>query len=205
MKLHLLLLAAILFPGDAARSAEPERAFPIRITLHDSSGRSSVSAPDDTLELNLFRSHTHMHLRLSNTSDQEVTLWRPNCPKGDDAMIVEFRDPGSPGKVFRARPNWAYTGGMGLPRTVILAAHDDLIVNLDFIGGMNWLFPMPIMNGESRDLEVRVGYRSQKLTDEERKSYGDYKAGEVLEGETMGDWQKLTVRNRSGSNIEGQP
>ena len=205
MKFNLLLLGTILCACNVTQSAEPENSSPIRITLHDSRGLSSASAPDHKLELNLFKSHTHIHLRISNTSEQELTLWRPNCPKGDDAMIIEFRDPGTPTKVFRARPGWSYTGGMGLPKVFTLAAHDDLIVNLGFVGGLDWVFPIPITQDERKDLEVRVGYRSHNLTDGELQRYGTYKVGKVWEGEAMGDWQKISVRNASGRVIGRQP
>ena len=182
----------------AAAGKENQKEAPLRITFHDSNGLSVASAPEGKLELILFKSHTHSHLQIANTSDQNLTLWKPYCPMGDYAMLIEFRDPAQPKKTFSARPGWMYTGGMGNPKTFKLAAMDSIIVNLDFMGGMFWMFPVPIEIGESKELEVRVGYRSQNLTDEQLKFYGDRKIPNVWEGETMGEWQKITVRNRSG-------
>lgn len=134
-------------------------------------------------------------------SDKVITLWQPYCPEGDHAIVIEFRDPGSPSKVFRARPGWGYTGGMGIPKVFTLAGRDDRIVNLDFVSDVDWTFPIHISKDSRREFEVRVGYRSQNLSDEEVKKYGSYKLEKVWEGEFIGDWQKISVRNASGKAI----
>ena len=170
---------------------------PLKVTLHDSNGLTSASAPDHHLELILFKSHTHMHVRISNKLDQALSLWCPYCPEGDESIIVEFRDPNSPSNVYRARPGWVYTAGMGLPKSFVLAAHDDLIVNLDFTSDIGWGLPMRAPKDAIREMEVRVGYRSRNLSDKQRSGYGDYKIGTVWEGEVIGNWEKISVINRS--------
>ena len=203
---YLLLTFALPWMLAFAQSADSLEASPLRVTLHDSSGLTSASAPEHHLYLNLFKSHTHIHVRISNLSGQVLTLWQPNCPEGDNAIVVEFRDPASPMKVFRARPGWGYTGGMGIPKVFTLASHDDIIVNLDFMSDVEWRFPMHIPKDATRELEVRVGYRSQNLTEEEAKKYGISKdivrkPDPVWEGEIMGNWQKISARNASGKPI----
>lgn len=205
MTIHLRLPVVFFCMSLMSLSAELEKKMPLEITLHDSRGFSLASVPDKNFILSLFKSHTHLHFRISNASNQELVLWQPNSPNGDDAMIIEFRDPSVPRKVFRARPNWSYTGGMGLPKTFTLAAHDDLIVNIDFIGEMQWNFPMLIENDRSRNLEVRVGYHSQDLAQEKRKSFGRFKIAKVWVGKTVGEWQKILVRNRSGKGVGHRP
>ena len=198
---YFLLVLALNWTSPSAQSADSQDAPAIRVILHDSDGLSSASAPQHHLGLNLFKSHTHIHVRISNVSDRALTLWQPYCPEGDDAIVVEFRDPASLLKVFRARPSWGYTAGMGLPKVFTLAGRDDRIVSLDFVSDLDWAFPIHLPKGALRELEVRVGYRSRNLSDEEVKKYGSYKIEKVWEGEFVGDWQKISVRNASGKAI----
>jgi len=177
------------------------------MTLHDSRGYSFKSAPHHRLELNLFKSHTHMHVLISNVTDHDIVLWSPECMYGDYSLYIEFRDTTHPQAVFRALPGWGYTGGMGNPALTILTSHDDIIVDLDFVSDLQWDFPITIEDGKRMDLEVRVGYRPRELEKDMRELYRNApKEWRDLEakrwkGETFGDWHQITVTNRSGGII----
>jgi len=193
--LTLALFSQLFIPQAVAAEAA------LRVTLHDSDGLSVASAPEGRLELILFADHTHLHLRVTNLTDQPVTLWKPFCPEGDHSILVEFRDPATPHKVLRATPGWDYTGGMGIPKTFSLAAHDDLIVNVNFVSDSDWILPMRIAKDERRELEVRVGYRSRNLDDKTAKQFENDKLQKVWEGEVIGDWHRIVLSNRSGKAI----
>ena len=197
-----IIIAALSLLASACVCHAGPTEVPLRVTLHDSHGFSAASAPNQRLELVLFADHTHMHFRISNTTDQTLSLWKPYCPEGDDAIVVEFREPAHPQKVLRATTGWCYTGGMGLPKVFGLVGHDDLIVNINFTSGMNWILPMPVPQDARLDMEVRVGYRSRNLSAEELKRYSTYPVGKVWEGEVVGDWQPITILNRTGKSIE---
>jgi hypothetical protein len=191
--LSLLTLACVCYAG-------PSEA-PLKVTLHDSHGLSIASAPNKRLELVLFAEHTHLHLRISNTTNQTMTFWKPYCPQGDDAIVVKFREPAHPQKVLRASTGWSYTGGMGIPKVFELVGHDDLIVNINFISGMVWILPMQIPKDARLDMEVRVGYRSRNLTADELKRSGATPV-KVWEGEVLSDWQPITSLNRTGKAFD---
>jgi len=177
---------------------------PLKVTLHDSRGFSAASAPNSRLRLELRTDHTQFHFRISNTTDQTLTLWKPHCPKGDRAIVVEFRETANPEKVLRAINGQFYTGGMGIPKVFGLAGHDDLIVNLNFTSGMDWMLPMQIPKDARLDMEVRVSYRSSNLTAEELQRFGHNppQVEKVWEGDVFGAWQPITIFNQTGKAIE---
>jgi hypothetical protein len=184
-----------------ALSAEPSKNLGIAVTLHDSHGVSSASAQNHVLELILFRPHTHMHFKISNTTDQELTLWRPYCPEGDAAMSIEFREASVPDKVFRAHTGFDYTGGMGIPKVFTLAARDDLIVNVDFQS--EWILPFAMEVGQIRELQMRAVYRSQPLTDDsQNRLFKSKEMQQVWSGVATSNWQKVRIINRTGERFE---
>ena len=72
MKSQLFFLGVFLSTLFAAAGKENQKEAPLRITFHDSNGLSVASAPEGKLELILFKSHTHSHLQIANTSDQNL-------------------------------------------------------------------------------------------------------------------------------------
>jgi len=183
-----------------AHPAEPAETNAITMTIHDSTGLSSESATSNTLDIILFKAHTHIHLKISNTTQRGIMLFRPYCPEGDDAMAVEFRSPNAPDVVFRTRPQRDYTAGMGITKAFTLAPGDDLLVNVGFLS--DWPLPFPIGEGETRELEVRSVYRSAPLTDKVDISlFGTEKNKLIWEGSHTSKWQKARIINRSGKAI----
>lgn len=196
-----LATIALILLGSANGCHPAEPTSPLKVTLHDSHGLTQASAPDHRLELILFADHTHMHVRLSNSSDETLTLWKPFCPEGDDAILLEFRESAHPERVLRASPGWGYTAAMGFPKAFGLAPHDDLIVNINFVSDVDWIFPTKVAKDARLDMEVRVGYRSQNLTEDQSKRIAPYPVAKVWEGEVVGKWQPITIINRSGKTI----
>lgn len=200
MKAAFTTLAALVCATWLAHAAEPAPTSAIAVTLHDSHGLSAASVDASLLEIILFKPHTHFHLKISNTTQQALALWRPYCPEGDDAMSIEFRDASAPYKVFRAHTGYSYTGGMGSPKVLTLAARDDLLVNVDLLN--EWVLPFPMQADETRMMEIRAVYRSAPLTDERQKSlFGAKEKAPVWNGESTSDWHKVRIINRTGSKI----
>ena len=171
------------------------------IILHDSHGVSSASAQNHVLEVILFRPHTHIHFKISNTTDQGLTLWRPYCPEGDAAMNIEFREASAPDKVFRAHTSFDYTGGMGIPKVFTLAPRDDLIVNVDFQS--EWILPFTLEAKQTREMEMRGVYRSQPKADDGRnRSLTSKEMERVWSGVATSNWQKVCIINRTGGRFE---
>lgn len=200
MKAAFATVAAWVCATWLAHAVEPSPTSAISVTIHDSHGLSAASAKSHHLEIILFKPHTHFHLKISNTTQQALTLWRPYCPEGDDAMSIEFREPSAPDKVFRAHTGYSYTGGMGIPKVLVLAPADDLLVNVDFLN--EWVLPFPMQADEIREMEVRATYRSAPLTDERQKRlFGSKEKDSVWTGESVSEWHKVRIVNGTGSKI----
>ena len=195
----LIGMACIALAEDAAREGG------ITVTLHDSHGVSADSAKDHLLEVILFKPHTAIHFKISNTTDRGLTLWRPKCPQGDDAMSIEFRESVEPeaarAKVLRGHTGYVYTGGMGIPKWFTLAPHNDLIVNVDFQN--DWVLPFAMKADETRELEMRAVYRSEPLTPEQQKRLLEgTEVPQVWNGAAASEWQKVRIINRTGGVVE---
>lgn len=169
----------------------------IALTLHDSNGVSAESARDRQLEVILFREHTHIHLKISNKTDSGLTLWQPDCPQGDYAMSVLFRDPKVPDKVYLAQKVQSYTGGMGIPKVFNLAARSDLLVNVDL--GIWWRLPFELAEGETREMEIQASYSSEALP--EQGALEKYKLRPVWIGTSTSAWEKVRIVNRTGKKV----
>ncbi|MGV3663036.1 MAG: hypothetical protein ACO1TE_22820 [Prosthecobacter sp.] len=194
------IAAALLGATCLAADADPSVNGGVSVAIHDGHGLSANSAPGKLLEVILFTANTPIYLKITNTTDGELTLWRPYCPEGDEAMTIEFRDPASSVKVLRAKTAFAYTAGTGIPKVFTLAAKDDLIVNVDFLS--EWRLPITLQAEESRELEMRVVYRSGPLTDPTRKRLFESKAmSGVWTGTVTTDWHKARLINRTGKAI----
>ena len=186
-----------------AEESEPAKSSGVTVMIHDSQGVSFDSAPNQVLEVILFKSHTHIHFKISNTTDKGLTLWRPYCPQGDAAMSIEFREVDVPDKVYRSYPGYyAYTRGMGIPKVFTLAPSNDLIVNVDFLS--EWILPMTVKADQTRELEMRAVYRSVPLTDEQKKRLlpEPVKIEQVWSGGATSNWQKVRIINRTGATVE---
>jgi len=197
----LRIIAGILI-GTAypVQAAELQTNTNVSVTIHDSHGLSVNSAPNELLEIVLFASHTHIHLKISNTTKKGLTLWRPYCPEGDRAMTIEFRETGSPDRIFRGGTGYDYTGGMGIPKVLTLAPGDDLIVNVDFLS--EWTLPVTLKAGEVRELEMRAVYRSEPLAG--KRMLGSKDAERVWTGTATSKWSKVRVVNRTGAPVEAK-
>ena len=193
------IVALLIGTAWAALGADSTNNVSVAVTLHDSHGVSSDSAQNHVLEVILLRPHTHMHFKISNTTGQALTLWRPYCPEGDAAMSIEFREPSAPDKIFRARTGFDYTGGMGIPKVFTLAPRNDLIVNVDFQS--EWLLPFALETGQIRELEMRAVYRSGPLTDDNRP-FTSKEMERVWSGVATSNWQKVRIINRTGERFE---
>ncbi len=195
------IVAALMGATCLAADAVPPVNGGVSVAIHDSHGLSASSAPGKVLEIILLAAHTHIHLKITNTTDGEVTLWRPHCPEGDEAMTIEFRDPANSGRLLRARTASNYTAGMGIPKVLALASKDDLIVNVDFLS--EWRLPMTLQPEETRELEMRVVYRSGPLTDATKKRLFESKAMlGVWTGTVTTDWHKARLINRTGKVVQ---
>jgi hypothetical protein len=219
----LLLMVSVNWSFVGVLASEPKATSEVAVTFFDSNGLSAESAPDHVVELVLFKEHNHAHLKISNTTDHPLVLWQPHCPEGDRAMTIEFRESAAPDKVYRAFAgmNHVYLTGMGLPKTLTLAPSADLIANVDFLN--DWSFPFSMNATETRDLEIRVVYRSARLSEEEFKRYtgkdmeklygskelaervlGTKMMEQVWTGVATSDWEKVRVFNRTGAKVEAR-
>ncbi|HEY1053416.1 MAG TPA: hypothetical protein VGE39_26775 [Prosthecobacter sp.] len=195
------IVAALLGAMCLAADADPSVNGGVSVAIHDSHGLSARSAPGKLLEIILFTANTPIYLKITNTTDRELTLWRPRCPEGDDAMTIEFRDPASSVKVLRAKTAYDYHAGMGIPKVLALASKDDLIVKVDFLS--EWRLPILLQAEETRELEMRVVYRSGPLTDATKKRLFESKAMlGVWTGTVTTDWHKARLINRTGKVVQ---
>ena len=180
-------------PSSRHSESEP----PISIELHFADGRSAKSIAPDLPDLVLFKSHTHIHVKISNGSTNALLLWQPGCPIGDDAMVLEFRDPDQPGLVRRSHPVRFYTGGMGVPKTLRLAPKADMVVDVDF---SEWGIPFDMEGGETIVVEMRALYCSRSL--ESHEILADIPRERVWKGVTTSSWEKVRIMNRTGEAVK---
>lgn len=210
MKVPLWISLALTWGAANLHAEDAPKADGIAIAIHDSEGLSPQSAHGKNLSMVLFKPHTNIHLKISNTSGKALNLWQPNCPPGD-RMRIEFREPGAPEKVLTASPQWCYTGGMGLPKMLTLAAGDDILVNVDIVDW--WAFPVQMNEDTRKEMEVRAVYESSQLEGISAKTYADIRerspeesppAESVWVGVAASPWSKVTISNRTGKAVGPQ-
>lgn len=195
MKRRSLLAASIPLPLLHA-SDDAKKGQDIIITLHDSHGASSDSKWGELPVVYTHAAGTNIYLKITNVSKKSVTLWQPGCPPGDH-VTFEFRDVGDPSKVQRAVCTMDYTGGMGNPKTFVLAAGSDLIVDINLI--RYWSFPLQLAAGEERTVEMRALYESQPLPKDEPFQPASH--AQVWAGTAATPWEKLWICNRTTKAI----
>ena len=64
------IVALLIGIACVAPCADLTKNVGVTVTLYDSHGVSFDSAKNHVLEVILFRSHTHIHFKISNTTDQ---------------------------------------------------------------------------------------------------------------------------------------
>ena len=207
MKTPLWVALALLCRTASLQAEEAPKQNEVAITIHDSHGLSVESTNDKRLELVLFKPHTNIHLKISNTSGKALNLWQPSCPPGD-RMRIEFREIGSPEKILTASPQWCYTGGMGLPKMFTLAAGTDILVNVDILDW--WGFPIHMDKDSRKEMEMRAVYESNSLEGMLAETYADIRkrrpdkappAESVWTGLATTPWTKVEIINRTDKEI----
>jgi len=199
---QLLLLAALSIGasptgyaqdhGIQAKTASPV-SDPLAISIHYLDGLStrSGSAPR---EIRYLWHGAPFSLLLTNTSNRPIHLWKPYSPDGDKAIRLEFAKSGS-GHIGVARTSFAYTGGMGLPKTFTLAPGDSLVYQIDFAS--YWAVPFTLAPGATCELLVRAVYESRPISNSSEFDPPD--AGSVWQGSVATEWEHVRLVNLSES------
>jgi hypothetical protein len=124
-------------------------ATPLRLAIHYLDGLSARSR-DTPQDLRFLHYGCHLSLLLTNTSKDEIHLWKPNCPEGDDAIRLEFKLDADSQEIGTAQTSHVYTGGMGIPKTMKLVPGDSLVYRIDF--SSFWSLPFVLKPGAQADL-----------------------------------------------------
>lgn len=213
----LTLCALALLPScgsssQQAKTLKDAAASDLSLALHYTNGvtgRSTTTTKSlrekERPEVILFADHTHIHLKFSNNSENELLIWKHYCPQGDRAMRIEFRNPDKPDEIRTSRLRRDYTGGMGIPKVVKLAPSDDYIVDIDFLA--DWKIPFALGVREQVVMEMRAVYESTPM-DSEEILYNEFLLGDrfspmarsVWTGTVASPWDQVVVINRTGTS-----
>jgi hypothetical protein len=141
----------------------------------------------------------HLSLLLTNTTKDEIHLWKPNCPEGDDAIRLEFKLDEDSKEVGAARTSHVYTGGMGIPKTMKLASGDSLVYRIDFSGF--WSLPFVLKPGAQANLLVRAVYESKPMNAVRQRLIPNAtpNANKVWTGRVETEWEQVRIVNLTDS------
>jgi hypothetical protein len=200
MNLRVACIIIILWPILICAHAQ-EMKSPLAISIRYSDGLSSKSSTSQPPEINLFMQHTHLHLVVLNASDHNVTLWRPFCPPGDEAISFEFKESETSNDIMKARIAMGYTAGMGYAKTLTLVPNDSLVFNVDFL--RYWEFPFRIKSGEIKTLLIRAVYNPKSVDDVNGPKAKDIQTKDLWSGRVETGWEKVVINNRTGKGLFG--
>jgi len=174
----------------------------VEVTIHYSDGLPVGSPVDERPTLLLRSGRTTGYLTIRNNSINDLILWQPNSPLGDDAVSIEFKLTPTSKETSVAKIAQFYTGGMGIPKTFKLRSRDELIIGFDFLS--YWKFPFND-DFERKTVYVRAVYSSNtidKFYDSESvASFLKFvpEAKNVWKGTVRTNWQKVEIVNLTGN------
>jgi hypothetical protein len=196
MNLRIIFILAFLWPIQLfARMQESKP--PLALSIHYSDGLSAKSSTSALPEIILFMEHTHLHLIISNISDHDVTLWRPFCPAGDEAITFEFKESELSKEIMKAHIRMGYTAGMAYEKTLTLAPNDSLVFNVDFLG--YWDFPFEVKSREMKKIFIRAVYNPKPAPKSDLKM--PPQANDVWFGRVETGWENVVIINRTDKNL----
>jgi hypothetical protein len=199
MNLRIVYVFIFLWPILlCARTQETKSPLALSIRYKDGlSSKSSTSKPPEIILME----HGHLHLLISNASDHNVTLWRPFCPPGDEAITFEFKESETSKEIMRARIQMGYTAGMGFAKTLTLVPNDSLVFDVDFLN--YWDFPFKIKSGEIKKLTMRAVYNPKPINDVNVSKAKDLQVKDLWSGRVETGWEKVMIINRTGNELFG--
>jgi hypothetical protein len=177
---------------------DSKEATPLRLAIHYLDGLSARSR-DTPQDLRFLHYGCHLSLLLTNTSKDEIHLWKPNCPEGDDAIRLEFKLDADSQEIGTAQTSHVYTGGMGIPKTMKLVPADSLVYRIDF--SSFWSLPFALKPGAQANLLVRAVYESKPIHPKRAAIIPDLTptASKVWHGRIETPWERVHVVNLTDS------
>jgi len=190
------LLAAL--PAQETETLHPEsNNTELSLSLHFLDGLSSGSN-ERLPDIRFLHHGCHLSLLVTNKTDNKTdnntTLWKPNCPEGDRAIRLEFKKTSESTEVGVARISHSYTGGMGIPKTFILGSGDSLVHRIDL--SSYWSFPFVLNDGDDATVFVRAVYESEKA--DGSRSFLPNNSDDVWVGKLATEWTQVRLANVSG-------
>jgi hypothetical protein len=196
---HLQRFTRIEKRIEKAGAEESRDAPPLRASIHYLDGLSAQSR-ETPQDIRFLHYGCHLSLLLTNTTKDEMHLWKPNCPEGDDAIRLEFKRDADSKEIGTARTSHLYTGGMGIPKTMKLAPGDSLVHRIDF--SSYWSLPFVLKPGAKADLLVRAVYESKPINPKRAALLRDAipKAEKVWNGRIETEWERVRIANLTESD-----
>ncbi len=192
------ILLASTSGQEAASQVEQNTDGPdLSLSLHYLDGLSAASN-GNLPSIRFQRDGCHLSLLLTNKTGEVVTLWKPYCPQGDDAMRLEFKKAADSKTIGIAHTTRGYTGGMGIPKTFQLLPGNSLVHRIDL--SRYWSLPFVLNDGDDTTVFVRAVYKSDKV-DPKQVPLAE-NAGDVWVGEIATEWQQVRLTNASERRIE---
>ena len=202
MTLAFLFIASVLVPfasGQENNAQAPRESDQTKLSLsiHFLDGLSAASS-DGLPEIRFLGDGCPLSLLLTNKTAETITLWKPYCPEGDDAIRLEFKKNPDSETIGIAETFHAYTGGMGIPKTFTLNPGDSLVYQIDF--SSFWSLPFVLNDGDDTTVFVRAVYESNKADNHRGRLLDNSSA--IWVGQIATEWQKVRLSNVSGKRVE---
>jgi hypothetical protein len=212
LHLHLLALAGVCLlpfpvvagegePKPPAAPAEPPPVNPagLKLAVHYQDGLTARSGGEPR-RLAFMWHGCHFSLLFTNTTGEEMHLWKPHCPPGDLGLRFEFKTDEKSPNIEVARTSHAYTAGMGLSKTITLLPGDSLVRQVDFAS--YWSVPFKLKAEERRSFLMRAVYES--ALDPRADPKVAPHAGKVWQGRLETPWERVTITNVTDSPKPGK-
>jgi hypothetical protein len=147
--------------------------------------------------IDLVWQQSHFHVVLKNTSKRSIAIWEPDCPQGDNAFYIEIAD--SSGNVIHAiRKLQDYTGGMGVPKNVILKPGESFIYDIFF--DQWWNVPFQTDKYSRNIYKLRAVYESTRNTENDVKKMwkitGTSRQQKIWIGKVSTEWEQFVIDYR---------
>jgi len=171
----------------------------LSLSIHYLDGLTATSS-DHPPNIRFLPDGCHLSLLITNSTEEPIVLWKPDCPEGDSAISLEFKKAMDSEKNGIARPSHDYTGGMGIPKTLTLAAGDSLVYRIDF--SSYWSLPFALEDGGDTKVFVRAVYDSKKART--KRPMLPKNAEDVWVGRIETEWDEVRLTNRSRKSVQSR-
>jgi hypothetical protein len=180
--------------AEKGEADKPQDAPPLRLSIHYLDGLSARSGKLPK-EIRFLHYGCHLSLLLTNSTKDDMHLWKPNCPEGDAAIHLEFKRDTDSKEIGIAQISQVYTGGMGIPKTMTLVPGDSFVQRIDF--SSYWSLPFVLEPKAQSEMLVRAVYESKPI--DPKRPARDYEAAphaaKVWTGRIETEWERVRIVN----------